>query len=413
MKYLIIMTALLLTFFAIPCFLPSQDAYDQAIKAGFDNETIERGRQYAFERQLFFWPWTILHLALLLFLVANSRRLADRCGQLVRGWWLPNVLLVGLVCVVLEEAINLPFGLARLEHSREWGLTKRSTEDWLQQHFLGFAVFGAIEALVLVGFYLFVRFLPRTWWLACSFVVPLLAIGGTILHPLFLAPLFNTFEPLDQSQWKHLKPEVEQILKKAGVDVAEVLVVDASRQGEHTNAYFTGFGSSRRIVLYDTLLKNQTPAEVESILAHELGHWLHDHINKGIMLGAVAAYLGFFLLFVFLKWMIGRPPCYLKSAADPAGLPLLILIYVLAGWVTMPAQNVFSRYIERQADEESLNLARQPRAFIDAERKLAEKNVSRLDAHPFMVILYYSHPPAAERIQMAKDWEKAHKIIIN
>ena len=135
-------------------------------------------------------------------------------------------------------------------------------------------------------------------------------------------------------------------------------------QGGHTNAYFTGFGSSRRIVLYDTLLQDhKDPAEVESILAHEMGHWLHHHIVKGIILGSVGSFVGLLLLFLFLRWMQGRAPCYLQNAADPAGLPLIILLVALTSWVVMPVENVFSRYIERQADEESLKLAGQPEAF--------------------------------------------------
>jgi STE24 endopeptidase len=408
MKYLIIFMAVLFTFFAVPCFLPSEQARTQALEAGFSEDDIERGSQYAFQRQLFAWPWTILHIALLTVLVAKSRTLADVCSRWVRGWWLPTVLMVGLVWTVLEEAINLPFGLARLEHARAWGLTQRSVGDWLTQHCLAFAVYGAMEGLVILCFYVLMRYLPRSWWLASALAVPLLSIGGAILHPLVLAPLFNTFVPLEQSKWKNLRPVVEHVLKKAGVDVEGVLVVDASRQGSHTNAYFTGFGAARRIVLYDTLLENHTPEEVESILAHELGHWLHHDIARGIILGSVGAFFGLYLLFVFLRWMLLRAPGYLQNAADPAGLPLIILVTTLASWITMPAQNIFSRHIEFQADEESLKLAGQPEAFIAAERKLAVKNISRLDPHPLMVALYYSHPPAAERVQMAVDWKKAH-----
>jgi STE24 endopeptidase len=306
----------------------------------------------------------------------------------------------------------VPFGFIFLEHSRAWGLTDRSVGDWLRQRCLSLAVYGGIQALVVTGFYVLMRCLPRTWWLACSLASPLLAIAGTIIQPLFLAPLFNTFTPLEESEWKYLKPRVEDLLHQAGVNVADVLVVDASRQSGHTNAYFTGFGDARRIVLYDTLLKEHInskthdTAEVESILAHELGHWLHDDIVHGIILGSIASFFGFLLLFLFLNWMRGRAPCYMKSAADPAGLPLIILVAMLAQWVIEPVANVYSRYIERRADQASLELAGRPDAFIAAERRMALKNISRLDPHPLQVFLRNSHPPVVDRIQMALDWKK-------
>ena len=179
MKYLILFMAILLTFFAVPCFLPSEEARDKAPEGG-----LHAGRNPT--RPGVFVPAADVLLAADdpapgpadCFCVARSRKLADACSRWVRGWWLPTVLLVGVVWALLEEAINLPFGLARLEHSRAWGLTERSTLDWLQQHYLAFAVYGGIEALVLAGFYVLLRYLPRTWWLACSLAAPLLGVAG-------------------------------------------------------------------------------------------------------------------------------------------------------------------------------------------------------------------------------------------
>lgn len=405
-RWVLIAVAFLVPF-AIVTFLPSEEARLQALEQEFTPEQIERGQQYALERRLFFWSSTVLHLALLVVLVVHSRRIADTCATWARGWWLPTVLLVGLTISLAEEAVSLPFGLARLEHLRSWGLTKQSMGDWLSQHFLALGVFGGIEALVLIGFYLLLRYCPRTWWLWSAAGTTLVSIVGVYLLPIVFAPLFNTFEPLSQTKWRHLEPMVQRQLTRVNVEVQDVLVMDASRQSGHTNAYFTGFGSTRRIVLYDTLLEKNSEAEVESILAHELGHWLHDHIVKGLALGAGTALIGLYLLYRILLWLRGRSPWFLYSAADPASLPVIVLIGLLGTWLLMPVESAISRSFERQADAKSLELA-DADAFISAEKKLALDNLSDLAPHSLRVILFASHPTTVQRIHMALEWKKRH-----
>jgi STE24 endopeptidase len=224
-----------------------------------------------------------------------------------------------------------------------------------------------------------------------------------------------------------------------------VLVMDASSQGRHTNAYFTGFGSSRRVVLYDTLLKSHSgmhpetaastvgllanPAgggawlaaspvvaarkqgddEIESVVAHELGHWRYNHIVKGIALASAAGLLGFWLLSRVLLWAVRRRPFCLTSPSDPAGLPLLLLLLTLGMWLAMPIQNAISRMFERQADMTALELARKPDAFIAAEERLARDNLSNLAPTPFNVWMFSSHPPPVERIKTAEEWKAQNR----
>src|SRR5207247_649827 len=143
------------------------------------------------------------------------------------------------------------------------------------------------------------------------------------------------------------EPRVQALIDKAGVPVQEILVMNGSRQSNHSNAYFTGFGPTRRIVLYDTLLKNHDADEIESVLAHELGHWRRDHINKGILLGMVAALVGCCILDHCLRAAMRRGPWHLSGIADPAGLPLVLLLVFLGSWIAMPAGNLVSRHFER------------------------------------------------------------------
>lgn len=394
--------------FYIPGYIPSEESQRQALAVGFTEEQIEVGRQYSLQRRALALVGTYLHIAILVILVVHSRRVADGCLRVCRGWWLPAVLVMGLCLLLLDEIIDLPLGIVRHEHLRQWGLTQQGLGDWLQQHFLALAVFGGLEALILAGFYLLVRYFPRTWWLWSAVGTTFVAIAGAFLLPVFFAPLFNTFQPLSETKWKHLEPMVQKLLARGGVSVEDVLVVDASRQSGHTNAYFTGFGSTRRIVLYDTLLEKNSPAEIESILAHEIGHWMNHHIVKGIIIGSVSALLGLYVLYRLINWLVGRAPWFLRNAADPAGLPVIVLIGFFGSWLVAPIENGISRSFERQADAVSLELGGGADVFISAEKKLALDNKSNLTPNPISVFLFSTHPTAVQRIQTALAWKGQH-----
>jgi STE24 endopeptidase len=154
-----------------------------------------------------------------------------------------------------------------------------------------------------------------------------------------------------------------------------------------------------------TATRKQGNDEIESILAHELGHWRHHHIVKGLCLASAGGLLGFFVLSRIMHWAVRRRPFFLTGITDPAGLPLLLLLLLLGTWFAMPIQNAISRAFERQADMESLELARQPDAFIAAEERLARDNLTNVAPTPFNVWMFSSHPPAVERIEMAEKWK--------
>jgi STE24 endopeptidase len=449
---------LYLLLFVLTTFPYSEAAVARAAQY-FSRQEIEQGLRYSFQRRLFFWTSTALQLLFLGFVVFTGfgRRLAGGVGRLVpggratavsRGWWgwlrdrlhwLGTVVLVGAFCFVAVEMLVLPVRLAQLENTRAWGLTERSLGSWLGDYAKSLAVAGVLGAVLLAGLYLLIRWLPRWWWAVAATASVLLAFFYASILPEVINPLFNTFTPLRDPYLLH---RVRTLAERAGVEVENVLVMDASRQSRHTNAYFTGFGSTRRIVLYDNLLRplNTLPPEsvaslagllagpegtgapaasalvlahrkaaldeIESILAHEIGHWQHDHILKGILFGAVGLYVGLFLVSVILRAVVGRAPFALRNPWDPAGVPLVILLGVLGSWATMPVESMVSRHFERQADETALHLADHPEAFIAAERRLARDNISNVAPTPFSVWLFASHPPAVERIQMAEDWRK-------
>lgn len=406
----------------------------------FSAEEIAQGQQFALERRGFFWIATGLWLGFLTVLSCTSlgRRLAERC-QAWSGarWWLA-LLLIGGFCFLVNEAISLPLGLLRLEHLRSWGMTSRPVASWLAEHAKGLVLEAALNGLVVLGFYGLLRWWPRWWWLPAAGAGGLLGMAYAWLLPVLIAPWFNTFTPLSATNWANLQERVEMLAQRAGLPVREILVMDASRQGHFSNAYFTGFGGSRQIVLYDTLLQQHTglepgqaagsvglcgtpagswlaattlmtacrqgEAEIESILAHEMGHWQHQHIVQGLGLATLGSLGGFLVLSWIMRRLVDRPPLYLTAPADPAGLPLILLLLALGSWLVGPLENAVSRHFERQADLAALELAGQPEAFIQAELRLARQNRMNVAPTPFNVFLFATHPPTVERIRMAEHW---------
>jgi len=410
MKSVVLVSLLLLVaLFVLTTFLPAPAARAEA-EHYFPPDVIERGLQHSFEGKLIFWATTFTHLGALALVVLTgfARRLSDVFDHWTGKRWLLTVLLVGIFLFLGDEILSLPFGLWGLEWQRAWGLTHRPALDWLIEHGKGVLLSAVMSGVLLVGLYMLLRFFPRTWWALAAAGGTLLTIGYVFILPIWINPIFNTFTPLAQTPWAKLRGPVQDLARRAGVPVEEILVMDASRQGSHTNAYFTGFGNTRRVVLYDTLLRSHGEQEVLSILAHEFGHWRHRHIAKGIALGSVGAFVGLFLLSRVLYWAIGRPPCYLRSPADPAGLPLILLLTALGTWCVMPVTNAISRAFERQADMASLELADHPEVFIAAEKRLARDNISNVAPNPLSVWLFATHPPAVERIQIAEKWRAEH-----
>jgi STE24 endopeptidase len=392
--------------FFLNTFVTSAPAEAQA-RAYFSAKEIEDGLRFAFERKLIFWSATAASLTLwtVVVLAGWGRQLADLAGRLTGGRWLLTVLGVGAACFLAQAVLALPFGLLGLEENRAWGMTNRSVGDWLSDFGKGLAVTAITGTVLLVGFYLLIRYFPRWWWFLATAVGLLLGFAYAYLMPILIDPLFHHFHPLEDAG---LRAKVQALAARAGVPVSDVLVMDASRTGRHTNAYFTGFGPTRRIVLYDTLLKNHSPREIESILGHEIGHWQHNHIVKGILLAAAGACLGLFLLAQILRWAVRRKPFFLLAPADPAGLPLILLLLEVGSWLALPVQNAVSRHFERQADRAALQLADHPDAFIAAEKRMAQENIGNVAPNPVSVWLFATHPPVLERIEMAEEWKRTH-----
>jgi STE24 endopeptidase len=326
----------------------------------------------------------------------------------LRAWALglaPNpvgaLALYLLALTAIAQALSFPLDLYKghlLEH--RFGLSRQTffswLKDWLKALGLGFALGLAGAELI----YFALRRYPETWWLMCAAAFVAFFILLTKLAPVLLFPLFFKFEPLADEE---LRRRLLRLSERVGARVRGVWLWKLSEKSRKANAALVGWGSTRRIILADTLLEKHSPEEIETILAHELGHHVHNDIGKGIALQTALTFAGFYLVHRALAaW---TAPLGFHGPADFANLPLLLLISSAASLLVLPWSNAFSRWRERRADAFALRTTGNRDAFIGAMEKLAEQNLAQRRPHPWIELIFHSHPSVEKRIAFARSWQ--------
>jgi len=380
---------------------PHPDNLPPEIVTHFTPEDVARGQAYTHGRYWLFATGMLLRLALLAFLVftpasAALRNLAVRLAPAH-----PAVAVAVYIALLTAafEILTLPLGFyAGFVREHAFGLSTQTAGAWLLDRLKGAAISLVLAVTLGSVLALLWRRYPGRW------VMPAWAVGGlavillVALAPVVIDPLFNTIRPLQDSS---LRQRVVTLADRAGLAVEEVYEADASRRTKKGNAYFTGLGATKRIVLYDNLVARSDPAAVELVLAHEMGHWKHAHIWQGIGLALAGLAVLLWCGARVAAWAAERRAFHLFGPADVAGLPLFLLVLFVLNLVGLPIQSAVSRHFERQADWTSLELTKNPAAFIRAEIDLARSNLADLNPPRLVVWLLYTHPPVAERIRMA------------
>jgi STE24 endopeptidase len=362
-------------------------------------------RYHRIKRQAAFlgYVWTA---ALLLGLVVTGGSVAMRAaaesaaGLVAPAGWLPALTLllyVGLL-TVLNEAGSLPLGFYTGHLvERRYGLSSESLARWMADEAKSFALgllFSCAGAALVYGL---MWIAPGWWWVASGALFALVAVGLTNLAPVLLLPLFYTIRPLERDS---LRVRLMALANRAGARVLGAYEWGLSSKTRKANAALTGLGRTRRILVSDTMLAEYSDDEIEVVLAHELAHHVHGDIWKGLAFETALVFAGCYLAARALT--VSRVWLGLRSIADPAGLPLLLLAAGCVSVVMMPAAHAMSRAHERSADRFALALTGNPRAFISAMRRLGSQNLA--EEHPSKVVqwLFYSHPPIRERIAAAQ-----------
>ena len=249
--------------------------------------------------------------------------------------------------------------------------------------------------------YLLLRAAPETWWLWAAGFMLLFNVILMNLYPLLIAPIFNKYVPLGEEH-ADLAERLLKLAERANTRVRGVFKFDMSRRTKAANAGLTGLGSSRRIVLGDTLLEEFEPDEIETVLAHELAHHVHKDIPIGMLVSTAITLVGFYLASLGLQW--GVSYFGFESAADIAALPLFAIVLGVYGLVTMPLGNAYSRWRERRADQYALEATGKGEAYASALTRLANQNLADADPEPWVEFLLHSHPAISKRVAMAREY---------
>jgi len=368
-------------------------------------ERLEKAIKYQKAKNVHYFVdqgYTILLLVLFLFLGISAflRRQIERFTK-KRFWVVAIYTLLFLILAFITGFPSSYYGFS-LEHKYE--LSNQTFPQWLGEELKGLLVIGIIALISVEGIYQALKKAPRTWWIYVSVVFILFTVVLVNLAPVLIMPLFNKYTPLPQGE---LRDKLVSLSHKANVKVGDIFTMDMSKQTKTANAMFTGLGNTKRIVLGDNLTDQFTSDEVEVVIAHEMGHNLLHHIWTGILFSSVLAGIGFLIIHLTGLKIITRFKNRLKieNMADVAGLPLIFLIFIIFGIITMPFGPAFSRHMERQADKFALDITHNKEAFISAMNKLAYINLSDPNPSPIIEFLLYDHPPISKRIKFAEEYK--------
>ena len=367
----------------------------------FSGEQVERARRY--HRPLYLALAVDLVVGFGVLAILAFSRVGDAALRLVDGgpWWLDTLAFVAVV-LGISTLTRLPLSFWRSYlHEKQWDLSTQTLAGWLSDAGKAFAVALVFSWIWIGGLIGLARAVPSWWPLVAALGTAAFVLVVGFVAPVLLEPLFNRFEPLADAE---LADDLRSLAQSVGTPVRDVLVADASRRTKKSNAYVSGYGATRRVVLYDTLLERSDPRAVKLVIAHELGHRRDRHVAKGTALGMFGA-VGAVLAMWALLWSADvRAAAGVSGAGDPRAVPFLMLVSVVLELLVLPLATALSRRWERAADRFSLEVTRDTEAFESAFRELATANLSDLQPPRALYLLTFSHPTPVERIAAARQW---------
>jgi STE24 endopeptidase len=314
------------------------------------------------------------------------------------------VFLYVLMLALISKALGLPLDWYSFHLEHRYQLSNQKLRAWIWDETKGFLVTIVFASILVELLYFVIRHFPQYWWLIAWIGFLGIVILLAQLAPVLLFPIFYKFEPLQNEE---LRLRLVRLGERAGTHVRGVYKWHLSEKSKKANAALTGLGNTRRVILADTLLDNYSADEIEAVLAHELGHHVHNHIRKGIVAQTVVTLVGFWAANWALHYSVDRWHMF-ETLSDFANFPLVILIFALLSFLLMPAMNAFSRYNERQADRYAFENIASVGPFITSMNKLAEQNLAERKPSKWVEWWFHSHPSVARRVAAAEGWAKVH-----
>ncbi len=355
------------------------------------------------------WSFAVPLFVLLSGLSVRMRTLATR----VAPHWIGSVVVFALLYRAFDWAVSRPLGFyAGYLRPHAYGLSNLTLEKWLTDSLITLGVSSVVAVVVALGLYACIRRFPRRWWLAATAALVPFLLFSVLIQPLWVAPLYNDFGPMKDAA---LEAKILALADRSGIEGSRVFEVDKSVETKTVNAYVTGFLASKRIVLWDTLLERLDEDEVLFVMAHEMGHYVLNHVLLGLALATLLSGLGLFALqhvapLLLRRW---RERLGFDRLSDVAALPLLLVLIELGSFAIRPVALAASRHFEREADRFALELTQDGRAGATAFVKLQQTNLSIPRPGPLFVWWRASHPPLGDRIDFAnvyRPWARGEPL---
>ena len=321
--------------------------------------------------------------------------------------WQLGFIVQGLaffaVLAIISNLSYIPFGLySTFVIEDRYGFNTRTLKLWFSDWIKSIAISAILSGFLLCLLLALLNYVRNTWWLWAWMGIGAFELIMLWAYPVVIAPLFNKFEPISNEE---LRDRIVSLMGKAGLRIRGVFQMDAGKRSKHTNAYFTGIGRTKRIVLFDTLLASHPEEEIISVLAHEAGHWKKKHVLKQLVVMEILSLIVLYLVAKLLHWPFmyqtfgfGEPVAYV-------GLFLVGTLMSPLGYFARPVGSAISRKFEREADDAAVTLMGTAKPMGDALRRLAAENLANLVPHPLYAWFYYSHPAPVERISRLEHME--------
>jgi len=369
-----------------------------------DGELLKKTSDYTFEHSRFGYFESIFdNILLIVFLFGGLLALYN--GWIVSlnlSFILTGILFFFLLSFV-SSILDIPFDLyTTFKIENKYGFNTTTVKIWITD-FIKSTIISIILMAIMggIGFWL-IKTSPNYWWIWLWAFFLVFSLFLMYISPYVIEPLFNKFTPIAE-EYQELEEKIRSMMDKVGLKVSRVFQMDASKRSKHTNAYFTGIGKVKRIILYDTLLEKMEEEEILAVLAHEVGHWKKKHILKRIVVSEIVGFIGIYISFRILQtdWLT-----QIFNISSPIFFTKLVILGFIGSIISFPFTPIstyFSRKHERQADRMAVNLTGKPDGLISSLIKLSKDNLANLHPHPFFARFYYSHPPIVDRINTLKE----------
>lgn len=365
---------------------------ESLLKKTIDYET-EKTR-FSFISSIFSNIVTLLFFFGGLLNIYNSWIASQNLSFIVSGWLFFLLLAYG------GEFLSAPFSLYHtFKIENKYGFNTMTPRLWVSDFIKALLISTIMISMVTFAGFWLIQWSPHYWWFLIWGFLFIFSIFIMYISPYVIEPLFNKFTPIEDDS---LKERVMKLTNRAGIHASRVLRIDASKRSKHTNAYFTGIGKTKRIVLYDTLLEGMNHNEILAVLAHEMGHWKKRHMLKTIIAFEVFSLIALYISFKIIQSDALLTLFHIRTNTLFAKFIILAFLADIFSLLFTPCVSYFMRRHERQADSASYELTGDSESMVSALVKLSKENLTNLYPHPLYVTLYYSHPPILERIRYLK-----------